>query len=284
MSYLVKLSRVIDHIEKNLKREITLGELAEISTLSKFYFHRIFSAATKSPVMEYIRKRRLTQAALELVNTKKSILEIAINYQFSSQEAFTRAFKKNYGINPGEYRRMKPEIELNTKFDINLLKEGGGRVLKPRIVVKDEFMVMGLSVKTSNEENEKNNVIGRVWEEYLLRRPEISWKKKPHMDLGVCEIIEDLEDEFNYICCTEVEAPEPVPEGMVAERVPASKYAVFTHRGPADKLGDTYDYILGRWLPNSDFEINKSGHDFELYDERFTNGEDSEMEIYIPIK
>ncbi len=284
MSYLVKLSRVIDHIEKNLKREITLDELAEISTLSKFYFHRIFSAATKSPVMEYIRKRRLSQAALELMNTKKSILEIAISYRFSSQESFTRAFKKSYGINPGEYRRMKPEIELNTKFDVNRLKEGGERAMKPRIVVKSEFIVMGLSVKTSDEENEKNNVIGRLWEEYLLRRREIPGKVNPRVDLGVCEIIEDLEDEFNYICCTEVEEAEGVPKGMVAERIPASKYAVFTHRGSTHKLGDTYDYILGRWIPNSLFEINKGGHDFELYDDRFTNGEDSEMEIYIPIK
>lgn len=107
MKYDACIKKSIKYIEDNLDKKIELEELADKVFLSKYYFHRIFHASMGEPVAEYVRKRRLTEAAKELLNTNNKIIDIALKYQFSSQEAFTKAFKRIYGIPPREYRRSR---------------------------------------------------------------------------------------------------------------------------------------------------------------------------------
>jgi AraC family transcriptional regulator len=105
MNYEVCIKKSIEYIEDNLNNKIELQELADKVFLSKYHFHRTFHAIVGMPVAEYIRKKRLIKAANELLNTDDKIIDIAFRYQFSSQEAFTKAFKKLYGVPPREFRR-----------------------------------------------------------------------------------------------------------------------------------------------------------------------------------
>ena len=102
MNYLSKIQNSIDFIEVNLRQDLNLSKVSDSAYFSKFHFHRLFHAITGENVMFYIRKRRLTEAAKELLITDKSILEVALEYQFDSQESFTRAFKKNVWRYPGK--------------------------------------------------------------------------------------------------------------------------------------------------------------------------------------
>lgn len=97
----------IEYIEDNLDNKIELKELADKAFLSKYHFHRVFHSVVGEPVAEYIRKRRLKEAASELITTDNKIVDIALKYQFSSQEAFTKAFKRIYGVPPREFRISK---------------------------------------------------------------------------------------------------------------------------------------------------------------------------------
>jgi AraC family transcriptional regulator len=110
MNYDACIKKSIEYIEHNLNEKIELKDLAEKVFLSKYHFHRVFHTIVGEPVAEYIRKRRLIEAANELLNTDHKILDIALNYQFSSQESFTKAFKKLYGIPPREFRRNRINI------------------------------------------------------------------------------------------------------------------------------------------------------------------------------
>lgn len=117
MDYDACIKKSIEYIEDNLKMKIELKELADNVFLSKYHFHRVFHAVVGEPVAEYIRKRRLMEAAKELLNTEDKIVDIALDYQFGSQEAFTKAFKKLYGIPPKEFRRSRINvIPLNSKY------------------------------------------------------------------------------------------------------------------------------------------------------------------------
>lgn len=107
MKYDTCIRKSIKYIEDNLDKKIELDELAEKVFLSKYHFHRIFHAGTGEPVAEYIRRRRLTEAARELLSTDNKIIDIALKYQFGSQEAFTKAFKKIYGMPPREFRKSR---------------------------------------------------------------------------------------------------------------------------------------------------------------------------------
>ncbi|MNM45655.1 MULTISPECIES: helix-turn-helix transcriptional regulator [Clostridium] len=101
------IKKSIEYIEDNLDNKIELKELADKAFLSKYHFHRVFHSVVGEPVAEYIRKRRLKEAASELVTTDNKIVDIALKYQFSSQEAFTKAFKRIYGVPPREFRTSK---------------------------------------------------------------------------------------------------------------------------------------------------------------------------------
>jgi AraC-like DNA-binding protein len=121
MKYEVCIKKSIEYIEDNLNKKIELQELADRVFLSKYHFHRTFHAVVGEPVAEYIRKKRLMKAASELLNTEEKIIDIAFRYQFSSQEAFTKAFKKLYGVPPREFRMNKVNIKLfsNNKNNIS---------------------------------------------------------------------------------------------------------------------------------------------------------------------
>lgn len=101
------IKKSIEYIEDNLDNKIELKELADKAFLSKYHFHRVFHSVVGEPVAEYIRKRRLKEAASELITTDNKIVDIALKYQFGSQEAFTKAFKRIYGVPPREFRTSK---------------------------------------------------------------------------------------------------------------------------------------------------------------------------------
>lgn len=112
MNYDSCIKKSIEYIEHNLSKKIELKELADKVFLSKYHFHRVFHAVVGEPVAEYIRKRRLIEAANQLICTEDKIIDIALKYQFSSQEAFTKAFKKLYGIPPREFRRNRLNVSV----------------------------------------------------------------------------------------------------------------------------------------------------------------------------
>ncbi|MDT8719489.1 helix-turn-helix transcriptional regulator [Clostridium sp. 19966] len=116
MDYSHRIQESVDYIEKNLTEKIELEELSKKAFLSKYYYHRIFHALVGEAVMEYIRKRRLSEAAKDLLESKDKILDIALRYQFGSQEAFTRAFKKMFQVSPKEFRKNEGKILLYKKY------------------------------------------------------------------------------------------------------------------------------------------------------------------------
>ncbi|AZV58067.1 helix-turn-helix transcriptional regulator [Clostridium sp. AWRP] len=113
MNYNACIRKSIDYIENNLNNKIELEDIAHKVFLSKYHFHRIFHSVVGEPVAEYIRRRRLKEAANELLNTDNKIVDIALKYQFSSQESFTKAFKKLYGMPPREFRRNRTASSIS---------------------------------------------------------------------------------------------------------------------------------------------------------------------------
>lgn len=118
MNYSLEVQKAIDSIEKNLYEDIKLKDIAKKSHLSEFYFNRLFHKVTGETVMGYVRKRRLSKAACDLKNTELTVLDIAVKYQFSCGESFTRAFKKMYGITPYEYRKSNKVVNLYKKINV----------------------------------------------------------------------------------------------------------------------------------------------------------------------
>lgn len=97
--------RAIRYVESHLKDDIDYDDIAQHTAVSRFYLHRIFMAHVGMSAASYLRERRLTQAAIELMYTNKRILDIALEYRFAGQDSFTRAFKQHYRFTPQQYRK-----------------------------------------------------------------------------------------------------------------------------------------------------------------------------------
>lgn len=293
MEHLEQIHRAIDFIESNLGNDISVDDIAREAAFSRWHFQIIFSSVVGETVKEYIRKRRLSNS-LSLLRTTKRLIDISLEAGFESQEAYTRAFKVQFGMTPGEYRKNgakdymilhKPKITMEY---LDHLYEGIN--MQPIFKTLPQFEVMGLGTKfISILSQEKNNhvVIPKLWDKYLMRREEITSRSKPY-DLGVCMPVgNDMQkthpDECFYLAGTEVKDFQHIPQGMITRTIPAGEYAVFTHKGPLSKLDYTMNYIYGSWLPKSGRKLREAP-DLELYDNRFdSNSEQSEFDIYIPV-
>ncbi len=279
--YIDCVNCVIDYIEDNLPEDLTVEKLCTSSGYSQVHLQRIFYYSTGQTIGQYIKGRRLSRAAEALSQTTVSILEIAMQWGYESQEAFTRAFKSMYHLTPGKYRRLGLKFALTRRKRLTRERIIGGIVMEPRIVSREAFKVVGLKYYG----NDPKNNCPQLWQEFMKRYAEIKNAIPISESYGLmCTGEEDYVDgKFDYIASVAVSGLEDIPEGMVGAEVPAATYAVFTHKGKLDRIDDTYEYIYGTWFQNSEYEPVGS-NEFELYDERYTGNDDSEFDIYIPVK
>ena len=293
MDHLRQVQRAIDYIEDHLDQDLSTESIASVAGFSKWHFQMVFSSAVGDSLKEYVRKRRLTAAAIALGTTDRRIIEIALESGFESQEAFTRAFKQMFKKTPGECRekgnqtimsRNKPKITM--EYLDHLYR---GMNMQPVIRFFDEKKVVGMGTKfisilSPDHDNEK--VIPALWGQYLPKSQAIQ-ARVGWADLGVCfdpGPEKSHPDECFYLAGAEVTSTADIPDGMMAMTIPAGKYAVFTHKGALDKLGFTMKYIYGSWLPKSGEKL-RDAPDLEIYDQRFKpDSEDSELDICIPIQ
>ena len=153
--------------------------------------------------------------------------------------------------------------------------------MKPKIITKPAFKTVGLSYVGKNLQGE----IPQMWGVFNSRFNEIAALNDICFGLCFSKVEGATEGEFEYLAATEVVDDKNIPDGMVFRVVPEYKYAVFTHHGKLDKLGDTYEYIYNTWLPQSGLEVHPDKYDMELYDERFIpDSDDSALDIYIAIQ
>lgn len=290
IDYEKQFIQAIAFIESNLTKPITLADISRSACLSGYHFSRVFHLCLGETLSSYIRKRRLTTAAQMLLETDRPILEIALEFQFDSQEAFTRSFKRQYFLPPGQFRKYGKYIHWGTVPPLSedrlshLLH--GGITMQPEFVLKDEITIIGF--KCSNTMRKIR--IPALWRKFIQERNKIE-NMIDGTTYGIylydtkiekIEITDELE--FEYLAGVEVTQVNRIPTGMTVHRIPARKYAVFTHRGRLMELQKTYDYIYKTWLPGSGMDFLPAEH-FEYHGPNFTGDTpESETQVYIPIK
>ncbi len=284
-SRIVRINEAIDFIEDNLDRPLSLKTISDIAGFSLFYFHRIFACSTGYTLAEYIRKRRLAEASIEITETDKKIIDIAFDFQFESQESFTRAFKKEFNVTPAYYRKWRPHIPQLVPARLNIKTSyEGGELMEPVIREIGELKLVGIKHFGVDKD------IPEVWEKMGPYYGNIKYQAKPEVGIEYSYGDPAKNDGKYWIMAASlVEKIEDVPDGLESAVIPAQKYAVFTHKGVIGTIGKTFVYIYKEWLPNSKLEL-ASDFNLQWYDERFTvkgemgQSEDCEVDILIPIK
>ena len=288
VKYRQKLKAAVDYIEANLDSPLDVKSVSKEVGYSPYHFHRIFSASLGESVAEYVRRRRLAKAFKLLVETDTPIYDIALGAMFDSQESFTRAFKKMYGFTPGKMRseKMTTTIRTDSTFSVDLLEHlNEGITMEPIFKNRKHELAIGMGGSFGDDAFTE---IANLWSQFNDRVEEIE-NTIDGYSFGVCldshpEFKMKETDNFVYLAAMPVSSVENVPQGMHVIEIPESKYAVFTHSGPINKITHTVKYIWGTWVPKNS-EILKKGPDFELYDERFDVEKlEGDVDIYLPVQ
>jgi len=158
-----RLMRGVEYIEHHIGDKLTLGKVAAKAALSEYHFHRLFRARFGMPVMDYVRRRRITEAAKALLHSRISILEIAFDAGFESQAAFTRGFRRVYHTTPARYRargREVPWLSSAPISDVTLAMFPGLGKDQPRLETIEAFEVAGVKSRYDGAGRER---IPQLW-------------------------------------------------------------------------------------------------------------------------
>lgn len=137
------MNEALNYIEENLDCHLDLKEVAKKAYCSEYHFKRLFSLLAGITISEYIRRRRLTIAAMELKNFNAKVIDIAIKYGYQSPDAFSRAFQNFHGVLPTKARLPGQNLKAYPRLSFQLSVQGG-IVMKYRIVEKDSFQIVGV--------------------------------------------------------------------------------------------------------------------------------------------
>ncbi len=289
VSCLTQVQKGIDFIEANLDGELSPQLIAQETGIGQWHFQRIFKALTNETLKTYIRSRRLANALDQLLGSDQRIIEIAISAGFESQESFTRAFKKAFDMTPNEARRVgdknlfMKKIEFGTEY-LQHIQDSVS--LEPEIVSQHKKLLVGMKTQFYGLDSEKNNMADKLpllWGEFLPRLNEIGCAVSG-VAYGVIQQTSEDADLLEYCAASEVTGTGVVPDGMVLIEIPASDYAVFTHKGDVRNIDNTVNYIYSSWLLRSG-RWHSYGPDMEIYGAGFiAESADSIVNYAIPLR
>lgn len=217
MNIYKSLNEIIDYIEQNLEEQIEYSKLAHILGVNEYTMQSIFSLLCNISVSDYIRKRRLSNAGADLYSTDKTILDIAIKYQYESATSFSRAFEKFHGIKPSQVKKNPDGLKVFTRLYFDERKEIVKENMEYSIKETELMTLYGEPIKTTTE------TIGKDAPKHFKDMIEKYAKKYGHPDYGMTVYKDRFENEVTeYWVLYSKEIPE-----LKKYIVPKSKWLVF---------------------------------------------------------
>jgi AraC family transcriptional regulator len=266
-------------IESHLADALTLDEIAGVAGVSRFHLVRAFGAATGFSVMRYVRARRLTEAARALARGAPNILNVALDADYGSHEAFTRAFRDHFGITPEAVRSSTCLDHLKLQEPIQMDSTLTDNLQAPRFATAKAFLVAGVGDRFSQENGAG---IPGLWQRFQQTAAHIPGRIG-QVAYGVCCNGDDAGN-FDYIAGVEVSDFSDLPREFSKVRIPEQRYAVFSHREHVSTIRRTVNTIWNHWLPASGLKIADAPN-FERYDENFDPATgNGGLEIWVPVK
>jgi AraC family transcriptional regulator len=287
MDSLKRLNEAIGYIEQNLTSDIDFKEVARIAYCSEYHFQRMFSYLAGVSLSEYIRRRRLSSAAFELINSNMRILDIAIKYGYSSPDSFTRAFQSLHGISPSEARRKCQSLKAFPRMTFQLSIQGGNE-MNYRIVEKEAFHLVGIKKRVPIIFNGVNPEIAAMWQSLDLEKINTLKQLSNVEPIGLLSAstnfsegrMEENGELDHYIG---VATNKGCSEGLSKLDVPPLTWAVFEAVGPfPDTLQNVWGRIYSEWFPSSNYELAK-GPEILWNEHKDVSSPTFRSEIWVPV-
>jgi AraC family transcriptional regulator len=266
-------------IESHSAADITLEDIATCAGVSRFHLLRAFNAATGLSIMRYVRGRRLTIAARQLAEGAADILAVAIDAGYSSHEAFTRAFRDQFGVTPEAVRRQGTLENIPLLEGITMSTLPHTTLHPPRFENGRLLLIAGIGARYDGEQSGAG--IPAQWQRFAPYLGNVAGQVGKTA-YGVCYNTDDAGN-MDYLCGVEVSDFSALPPDFTRLRIPAQRYAVFFHREHISTIRATWHAVWNQWLPESGHQVADAPF-FELYGEDFnpTSGNGG-VELWVPL-
>lgn len=312
--YISRINRAIDYIEENIDNELSLDAIANVANFSKFHFHRIFTIFIGETLFDFIQRIRIEKAAGKLMaNPNLSITELAFDVGFGNISAFSRAFKRVFGLSPTEFRSQK---NCFTNENSNLSQTNGNRSKMENLAFNYfrnvDFLQNNLRNKIMFNENELTvnvkdvkdftvayvryigpyagnsqlfeGLFGKIFSwagaRGLLAQPDFKCISVYHDDPNITE-----ESKLRTSVCISVPEDTAVDGEIGKMTIPGGKYAIGSFKISKEEYGKAWDSMCGVWLPQSGY-APADGPCFEMYlnDPKQDPEGKHIVDIYVPVK
>jgi AraC family transcriptional regulator len=274
------VGKALWYIESHFAGEIALDDIAAVAGVSRYHLARAFAVATDRSVMRYVRGRRLSEAAKVLADGAGDILTVALDWGYGSHEAFTRAFRDQFGLTPEAVRAQHALDNLALVEPIRMDETLLATLQPPRFENGRQLLIVGLSGRYNAETTAG---IPAQWQRFVPHIGHIPNQIGGRVAYGVCCNCDDAGN-MDYLSGVEVSDFSDVPAEFARIRIPPRRYAVFVHSDHISQIRRTWHTIWNVFMPTSGHEV-ADAPDFERYGETFdprtgTGG----LEIWIPLK
>ena len=285
MNIIKSFNSTIDYLETVLDDEIDEKKVTRISGYSYSMFSRLFSILTEMTLSEYLRSRRLTEAAIILRDTDEKIIDVAFKFGYESSDSFGTAFKNFHGFTPSEVRNGKP-FKLVSRVQL-ALSVRGGRSMNIRIQKKKAFTVAGV-----NQQNINSSICASLWQKLFSK---VSHEEMLNLGtgevVGVCHDILSLDNHdvldsntINYMAgyiVTDVDKARSM--GLDILEIGETEYAVVELTGSVPEcIHNGWKYAMEVFFPEHGY-VHSGKPDFEYYYEGDMYSKDYKMELWIPV-
>ncbi len=276
MEWIDRLNDTINYIEEHLTDEIDYEQLGRIACCSSYHFQRMFAYMAGIPLSEYIRRRRMSLAAVDLQGRDMKILDVAGKYGYSSPTSFNRAFQSVHGVAPSAVKNEGISVKSFPPITFKITIKGAEE-MNYRIETKEAFRIVGVSVPLYKEIEKNFAIIPPKWQEIsqngTLQRL-IGMMDTPPMGVLGVSTCNDTEQWRYYIAVS-------TSQGDLEEyTVPAATWAIFPGQGTNQSIQELEQRIVTEWLPTSGYEYGNAP-DVEVY--LNPDPQNAQYEVWIPV-
>lgn len=288
MDSLISMNHAMEYLEEHLTEDIDYGKISQIAQCSEYHFKRMFSFLAGVSLSEYIRRRRLTLAALDLKDKNMKIIDTAVKYGYNSADAFSRAFYHMHGVLPSEARNENAQLKAYPQMTFQLSIKGGCE-MNYRIIEKEPFRLVGFMKRVPVIFEGVNPEILKMTE---LLTPESVRKLKAISNIEPAGIISAsanfsdgrMEGKGELDHYIGVATSNEQSDGFEVLTIDSGTWAVFESVGPfPETLQNVWGRIYSEWFPSSGYEAAE-GPEILWNESPDTLNPNYRSEIWIPVR
>ena len=283
------LNRLVDLVEEHLTEELDVCELATSLGTTEYHLRRMFSSLAGMPLSEYVRRRRMTVAAADVVRGADDLLSIAVRHGYGSAEAFGRAFRAVHGAGPGDVRRDGGPLRTQPQLRFRLTVEGSNP-MDTRIADRPAFRLVGHATRVPLIHQGVNPHI----QQHITALPAQEHQRLKALGdtepPGLLQVCDDLDpdrvegSELTYLHGVAVSQGAAVPGDLDAIEVPAGRWAVFRTSGRhPEALQQTWAATATEWLPANPWRL-RPGPEIVAILEHAADFSTATCELWLPIE